>query len=578
MGLFSKFNVSTATKHRSNQNLSCSHYTTENFGQLSVPYNLEVVPGDKVHLTPSLFARVAPLAVPTYADVRHTLRCFYVPFRVVWGAFNDFITDSPIYDGSTLVSFQSVPTVSQSTLCDVVSTLCDDGVSASDADFFYDDEYYKHNSFSKFVLKVLYSLGYNFNWNKDFNQSFSALPLLAYFKVVVDYYTPSYIATSSSLKGLLEKYRKDVSQILNLTYTDLLNMFQYMIPYYSSDYFTSAWETPTSVVSDMPNPDKLVGYFDTDKNIAAGIENNKSILATSDGLITQQALDWLKSLNEFVLRNNYAGSRPLTRILARFGVKVDDTLLNMSTYIGSINNSLQVGEVVSTSSADSLGDYAGRAVLADSSDKTFNFDVKEHGMFICIANIDSNSHFVEGVRRSVMHRSATEFFTPEFEDTTLQAIAGFELQGRISGNSTSTISDLGLDSSTFGYTARYAEYKFALDSLTGDFCIPSLNSTIEGFVLPRNLFKNRPLDASWQTYIDLKDKVNVSDIRTQSDSMQYDRMFRDVSGFADPFYFVYNFHCIVNRPMKSLDNSTLLHDDPTRQPSVTINSNDIINS
>lgn len=584
MGLFSKFNISTAVKHRSNINLSHAHYTTENFGNLSVPFVCDAVPSDKFHITPSLFARVAPLAVPSYADVKHTLRFFFVPYRVVWSFFNEFITNSPSYNSAgNVIDFQHVPQVSNTALASLVSSFATAQNPIEGSDFVYSQTPYKHTLKSKFVLKVLYSLGYNFNFDESDEIEYNALPLLAYFKVVADYFTPSYIATSSSLKAILEKYRL-ADQDVQLIQSDMSKLFDLMIPYYRSDYFTSAWENPTSVVQHLPNASMALNsnpdIYDSYNLDTLG---TSSLSTSTDDYITQQGLDWLKSLNEYVIRNNYAGSRPLTRLLARFGVHVNETLLNMSSYIGSISNNLTIGEVMSTADSDSLGDYAGRGILAQRDGKTFNFSVSEHGVFIGVSCIESNSHFVEGVRRMLLHKYPQDFFTPEFEDTTLQAIAGRELQGRQPSDDDDwhdIYNSMHLYDSTFGYSARYGEYKFAIDNVTGDYVIPSLNSNIEGFILPRKLFKDmKPVSvpSSYVTDIDATG-INVTDIRTQSDAVQYDRIFRDISGLADPFYFVYNFKVIANRPMKSLVNSTLLHDNPLKESSVSINSNDIINS
>lgn len=586
MGLFSKFNVSVANKHRSNITFNHQHTTTENFGQLSVPYYLELCPSDTVHVTPSSFARVAPLAVPTYANVNHTLRAFFVPYRVLWESFNDFITHSPIYsEHGTLVSPDSVPYTTEATLAETVAYYALKGSNNfSDSDFVFNGLGYKHSAKSKFVLKILYSLGYNINFKTKSDRILSALPLYAYFKIVSDYYTPSFLATSSSIKASLERMRLSKD-----TYTpqvaDLVSLFDSLVAFYPSDYFTSAWESPTSVVSDMPNANVNINIDTAGLAEVAMSDHNVTALQAPQALdktyISQQGLDWLKSLNEYVLRNNYSGSRALTRILARFGVKIDETLLNMSTYLGSISNPLTIGEVMSTADASSLGDYAGRAVFADQSNKTFDYNAKEHGILICVDDIQSDSSYVEGIRRYLMHLSPEDFYTPEFEDTTLQAIAGCELQGRTPGtdNWSQAIENYGLDDSVFGYTARYSEYKFNIDNVTGDFTIPSLNSNIKGFVLPRNLFNTlKPNSDTIPLVGEEETKINVSDIRTMSDSNQYDRIFRDISGKSDPFFFVYNFHVVANRPMKSLQNSTLLHDDPTKQPSVSINTNDIINS
>ena len=85
---------------------------------LIVPVNLtEVLPGDSIQQSTSVFMRLAPMVAPVMHPVHMTVQHFFVPTRLLWGDFEDFITGGP--DG-TDVSVPPTVTVTpeQSSLAD----------------------------------------------------------------------------------------------------------------------------------------------------------------------------------------------------------------------------------------------------------------------------------------------------------------------------------------------------------------------------------------------------------------------------------------------------------------------------
>ena len=72
-----------------------NHYWATSFpiGYL-VPFLCqEVVPGDTWNIRIPAFIRTAPLARPTFSVWKLHLHCFFVPHRLVWDGWEDFITD-----------------------------------------------------------------------------------------------------------------------------------------------------------------------------------------------------------------------------------------------------------------------------------------------------------------------------------------------------------------------------------------------------------------------------------------------------------------------------------------------------
>ncbi|MFQ8887996.1 MAG: major capsid protein [Bilophila wadsworthia] len=87
-------------KKRAKFNLSNFHNCTFKLGYL-YPVNLfEVLPGDSIQFSTSVFLRLAPMVVPVMHPVYLHLSSFFVPSRILWSGFEDFITGGP--DGTDI--------------------------------------------------------------------------------------------------------------------------------------------------------------------------------------------------------------------------------------------------------------------------------------------------------------------------------------------------------------------------------------------------------------------------------------------------------------------------------------------
>ena len=76
---------------------SLSHYKllSARMGYL-IPIQLtEVLPGDTFQMATSLFIRLAPMVAPVMHPVHVRVHHWYVPTRLVWEDFEDFITGGP---------------------------------------------------------------------------------------------------------------------------------------------------------------------------------------------------------------------------------------------------------------------------------------------------------------------------------------------------------------------------------------------------------------------------------------------------------------------------------------------------
>ena len=150
-----------------------------------------------------------------------------------------------------------------------------------------------------------------------------------------------------------------------------------------------------------------------------------------------------------------------------------------------------------------------------------------------------------------MRTSKLQFWTPEFDSLGVQPITADEL----------LIPQLHTEMNTgvpheqiFGFTPRYADYKVAHDSLTGNFRLRSL----AGNSLLTNANDSWHLMRTFNGFLDFSgDYANVvhspSFVTGKEDALQFKRIFYNTDADApDNFTVIHNFEIAAYAPMKPL--------------------------
>ena len=136
--------------------------------------------------------------------------------------------------------------------------------------------------------------------------------------------------------------------------------------------------------------------------------------------ISEYALTALKSLTDFMKRNQLAGSKAADRYLARFGKALTSEQLGRSVYLGASMQDIQIGDIMSTSdtvngnAGEQLGAYAGKGISYGNGH--FDYETKEYGMFITVCSIVPKVGYFQGIDRTVKHLSKLDFYMPEFDN------------------------------------------------------------------------------------------------------------------------------------------------------------------
>lgn len=599
-----KLRIPTAVETTSNFDIDETHLTTGNFFEFSIARACEVVPKSGLeNFKFETFSRLEPLAKPTMGLAQIRNKVFWVPFRTVFPAWNDFNNDvKHVYDvvGGTGDTTQyahtpHVPLITNKVFYEAFtdSTFSRPVQQGEVFDFFDGTTGYKLNRVGRFAWKTIRTLGYDPIMHPDCDDKSSLLPLLCLFRVYADWFFPANYVQDLTYSRIMKYCQRNVlpsSTGSSITTQDLLGILSGIINLsYDPSYLVSAWDYPTGPnygsssdyqlddVNNIPgnNSNSVVTFKgSSDGNL---ISKNSPVLsslsssgnASSINYITDYGLKALRALTDYLKRHQLAGGRTLDRYLARWGVKLSSEQLNKSQLIHTYNQDIKFGDVTSTSSTDgaSLGDYAGKGISYG--DSTFNFDSNgEYGMLIFVSTIIPQVENSQGIHRHTKHISRLDFFTPEFDGLGVQAIACNEAYVpnvfNSSDNTTNYVNKV------FGFTPRYAEYKVPYNLVTGDFALPSRNVGEDSWYLNRDL---KPIFEESGGLTGFKHKL---DFIMSRDSEQYKRIFQNINQNVDNFKIIYRFSGKCRFPGRPLfDNYDFHHEEYSDSVSVDVNGSTV---
>lgn len=456
---------------RSKFNLSHTQLLTCKMGQL-VPIGLtEVLPGDSFQHAASAFIRAAPLATPPMHPVRIAIRHFYVPNRLIWEDWEDFITGGP--DGMDDSVF---PTIEMSP------------ATGSLADY----------------------MGVPPHETSDDPHIVNALPFRAYAMIFNEWYRDQDLVNPVTLSTA-----SGPDDDTNVT---LLNAA------WEKDYFTTCrpWEQKGPTVT-LPIGQSANVTINQIRNVTLGETRSLETVRGEDGGGGNQGVaagsyprgSWdqdqvaqllgtadltsatAASVNQLRLamalqryeeaRARY-GSR-YTEYLRYLGVRSSDARLQRPEYLGGGVTSLQFSEVLSTTAAtpganDTLGvgALAGHGIGLNKTNRYRRY-FEEHGFVVSLMHVLPQTMYPQGLFRHWNRRTKEDFWQKELEHIGQQAVLNKEVYA---GH--------GTPDGIFGYQDRYDEYRRAESQVHGEF-----RTVLADWHFARNFSTNIALNASFVT-------------------------------------------------------------------------------
>lgn len=543
----SKTSIPVAVPAVSRLALDCDHVTTMDFGCMQPVYYRHPIKGEKVDLNAAGTVRPFPLACPTYGRMRLNMHHFFVPWRTVFPQFDHFYNDNIAvnYGNASLVDdapyFLNSSVVTLYTQNNIYAAPIANWTSGTPYDFYDSSNHYRFTTVGKLFYKVLVSLGYEINWSLKDTIELSALPILAYARIYIDWYANQSYLDSSDVIGIRQMLAyNDPTQPLVLDAAALAVIASMVSAVtYDQDYFVGSWDNPFA-----PNSGQFSAISWSDIVSGTAVTTNTDGTPymyqganTLVGIGSQYLHDALKAITDYSKRHQLAGASNINRALAQYGFGVSHLKADRSYHLGGSSIDIQTGAVFSTANTatgnnpSTLGDFAGNGY--GNGVGSFDFKVEELGIVISIASIMPSGGYYQGCDENNMHVKKTDFFVPEFDGLGVQAIRKREVYVSNNGGFGLYNNNIMYDE-PFGMTGRYGEYKRPRNWVSGDLRCPTRFNGGEAWHLMRKFS-----DASFPLGInDLKHSLAFTRL---TDKDTYRRILTYTEGDNDPFIAEFHF-------------------------------------
>lgn len=515
---------------KSTFDLSHDKRLTTRMGRLTPCMCIECVPSDSFSGSSEMLVRLAPLLAPIYDRIEVFVHYFFVPSRLLWDEWEEFITGGRL--GAEITTPPIVPNIL------IGPTLTEDPL------------WFAPSSLADYlgvpVLPTPGSIAANYN-----TIGIDLMPFAAYQLIWFEYYRDRNFVGDDYFQDNMPM----VSGEFDETFAPI--MLTLKTRSYKHDYFTSALPFTQRGAEVLIPVDAAVTYLDqaiyvnnstsadpttvevdpvgaadgrSNFNSAGvagphGIENIESISNTTTTINDFRSA---YALQVWMERNAIAGSRYTESTQAHFDVKPQDERLQRPEYIGGGRIAVKISEVLSTAWANDGTDEIPQANMAGhgvtyGNTNNFRYFCMEHGFILGIMSIMNPPSYHQGMPKMFRRRSFLDYPWPTFAKLGEQQVDKAELFASHTNLTENGDGELPL----FGYQSRYADWKY----------IPNWN---HGLFHDDLLFWT--LTRQFATSPTLSAEFNEFDDATQ------DRIFA-VNGGEDNFWIYCHNRVTVKRPL-----------------------------
>lgn len=460
MSNLSKIFSETQVQIPNKSGFDMSHITsgTLKTGQLIPALCEPLLPGDKVSLGALAEINFAPFASQPYGKVDLCMEAFFVPYRILWGGWESFIT-MPANNPFTgdVIRPTSLPTI----------TLTNN----KNADFAIRNTKFGNGSLADY-------LGVNGGSQVQYGETddLNAMPFLAYHKIYDDWYRNSTIQ-----KPVFAKTAGGQRTAKNICWDGNSMDFSYVRASgdttgdYTLQNATNMKFGDGSEITQLRQRNWGKDYFTTCAMYpqANGDIVGSSVVTPVNGGKTSTSIAAIRSANtlqKWLERNNVAGARYVEQIRATYGVTPSDAALSRPIFLGSTRTPIYTKGVETNSSTSDyssgnnpfegqVGNKAGAALGVSSGALVDTFEAKEHGYLMVLISVVPHATYASGIRRYLLDTSVGSIPNPLLQGLGEQAVYNEELMGFVSDE---------FKRGTFGYQPQYSHYKYHNDELHGE--------------------------------------------------------------------------------------------------------------
>lgn len=519
--------VKLTRPQKSTFDLSHDKRLTTRMGRLTPVLVLECIPSDYFRGSSEMLVRLAPLLAPIYDRIEVFVHYFFVPNRLLWEDWEEFITGGRLGPGSTDPVAAPIPPY-----LDLGSELTLNPTT------------FQKSSLMDYlgcpILPAPGSIAANYN-----GIHLDTMPVAAYNLIWYEYYRDRNFVEDSLDYPVPSG--ESVSTVASFS-TFLRN--------YKHDYFTSALPFTQRGAEVLIPVDAAVTYLDqaiyknnsttadpsgVTVSAAAGVGEsnfNSPGVGGPHGIINIESIsNTTTTINDFrsayalqvwMERNAIAGSRYTESTEAHFDVKPQDARLQRPEYIGGGRIQVKISEVLSTAWANDGTDDIPQANMSGhgvtyGNTNDFSYFCSEHGFIMGILSIMNPPSYHQGMSKMWRRRSFLDYPWPTFAKLGEQQVDKAELFA----SHTNLTEDVNGEIPLFGYQSRYADWKY----------IPNWN---------HGLFHDDLL--FWTLTREFAVSPELSMEFNQFDDASQDRIFA-VNGAEDNFWIYCHNKVTVKRPL-----------------------------
>lgn len=445
---------------KSKFDLSHERKLSLNMGDLVPILCQEVLPGDRIRNQTELMMRLAPMLAPVMHRVNVFVHNWYVPNRLVWNQWQDFITGgkegdlAPVIPNVLLPYGPNLSLTLNGSLADYMGLPTNNGGTVT----------------NQYQISALAFRAYQLIYNECYRDQNLSDPI-------------PFSLGGGTLSG------PDTEACLTIRKRA-----------WEKDYFTSAlpWAqrggAAAAPVDYEPGvPSRLVNTV-TGAPLGSQLEYQSTVggdLSTqpanatarleTDASVDVQEMRKAFRVQEWLEKNARGGARYIEVLLKHFGVMSSDARLQRPEFLGGASSPVVISEVLSTFqfSGDAVGQPQGNMSghgISTSSGNGFSRRFEEHGHVITILSVVPRTCYQQGINRSWRRFDKFDYAWPTFANLGEQEVKDSEVYAEYEAAANTP-------DGTFGYQERYGEYKYGFNTVHGDFR-DSLAYWHEGRIFP----------------------------------------------------------------------------------------------
>lgn len=468
-------------------------------GQLIPVTWFEALPGDTIQQATSALVRCAPLVTPVMHPVVVRFHHWFVPNRLLWANWQNYITGGP--DG---LNASLHPYINSNTLA---------GASGNNAGVSTLSDYLGAPTAGLAAATKLNALpwrAYAMIWNEFYRDEDLQTALTINTGDGADATTSTALQNCSWEKDYLTSSRPWAVKGATVTMPLGTSAPVTRVNNAANPMLVKVAGSNTNVTAGAPSVNAS-GQFISNTSQLANLDPQGSLIADLTG-VTGVDINTVRhafALQRFEEARARYGSR-YTEYLRYLGIRSSDARLQRPEYLGGGKNTIQFSEVLqtggtSTGAATGVGTMAGHGIAAMRTNRYRRF-FEEHGIVITLMSVRPKTMYTQRVKRAFIRGidsafvgttgTKEDYWQRELQHIGQQGINGLEADPQT------------LQSVIFGYQDRYDEYRREESSIAGQFrttlnnwhlsrdfgSAPALNSTFVSSVPTQRVFADTSND------------------------------------------------------------------------------------